>query len=1279
MTSFAKVILVVKSKERLRQKQLQDLRYYLNVPEKLEDDLIAVDEARMNGTCEWLLEKENYLKWSGSLPKSPNILWVCGKPAAGKSVLAGHVISRLKERSADCSYFFFKRGDRSKSGFSACLRALAFQMACTNINIQETFLQMMDDGIKIENDNVRALWHKLFQSGIFQMHLPRHYWIVDALDECINLALFFDSVLAKFDGTIPIQILITSRSTPELERHFKALNTQQILYERISTSDTLPDIELLVEAKAKTILVKDDKDRASLVKRILGKSEGSFLWTVLVLNKLSSSYGEEEMNRAIENMPCDMEPLYKRTLESMSQATGGRNLTKAILTWATCAIRPLKTNELEEALRIDVKDNFPKLEECILALCGNLVTVDKFGRVQMLHETAREFLVNDQLDSEFAINKKQAHTRIARACLTYLTGNEMRPPRTGRRSTTQNTKGKRAQFSIYACSAFSYHLANADPLASDVWSLVNKFLESNVLSWIEVVAQTQNLIPLIRAAKNLKKYLHSCAAEMSPLGRSMQTIRGWTTDFVRIVAKFSDALTTSPSSIYSLIIPLCPTESSIYRIAKPAQRMSVVGVSNASWDDRLSCIDFREGQTSAVCYGDDFLAVGLTTGTVALYHAGSYQEYKTLNHGEAVKILQHKDKTCLLASCGAKIIRLWDIYNGQEIHTFRPQSRVMSLAFDQNLLMATSVMNFLSSWDLDDDGNQKPDRPWIDSGRPTDTPLRGTPCAVSIGVGHQMLAIAYSGRPIMIWDLEEDQCYGSCGQKMANGETSTHLVTALVFNPNPDIGLLAASYLDGELALLDPIHDRQLESFRANCHTLTASPDGRLLAGGAEAGTINIYEFDTLRLLYRVKSSNLYIKQLAFNKDSSHLSDVRGSHCNVWEPPIQFRELVSDDTSDGSSSSIVDVIASGSTIKVSAIVLHPKEDVVFCGKSDGSVSLYDLKTGIELRRLYCHKSMIRHLTWWAQGNNIMSTDVANGINAWNLTESPQGGWITAKSLFQSRLDCGEAIVQILAGETAGKFILSTRKSDHLWCIAGQQENARIHSSTPGIRRWVQHQQSPLHMICFEGTVAKVYSWTDWSEVASVSIAANVMGRQLKSVVPIAHKADRQDRMLLEFSELGGSPNTRSLCLLDSLFFGVDNLRTIEVHSKSTRTADDTGNTSAISNRISVPFFGPQLTALAQRVAHVVDFSDANGLIFLDTQSWVCSVDLKILDSEIVAYKRHFFVPYDWFAGTRDVICTVARRDVIFARNDSVAIVKGGLEYAEKLAVEVDSVVGALSP
>ena len=667
----------------------------------------------------------------------------------------------------------------------------------------------------------------------------------------------------------------------------------------------------------------------------------------------------------------------------------------------------------------------------------------------------------------------------------------------------------------------------------------------------------------------------------------------------------------------------------------------------------------HEGQTSAVAHGDEFFAVGLITGAIALYYATSCQQHKVINHGESVRLLRFQSKKGVMVSCGIKTIRIWDTYKGEMIYKFHAPQRFIDLAFDKNLLIAASSKNHLSSWNLDDAGAPQPDRPWCDSGDHRNTRSNRTPCAISIAVSHRMLAVAYSGRPIMLWDLEGDTYYGSCGKKLPSGETSTHVITALVFNPNPNIGLLVASYLDGELVLIDAFDDQELENFHAHCHTLAASPDGRLLAGGAGGGTIYIYEFDTLRLLYRVTSSNFYIKQLAFSKDSLQFADIRGSHCNVWEPAVLLRESMGDESSDGTSMSFVDIVCLNTEAKITALAVHHNEEVVLYGKDNGLVSLYDLKTRTEVRALYGHKSLVRLLTWWPQSDIIMSVDASNSIFAWNLQGSQKEGWLADKIHLQSRLDCGESIIQVLPGEAAGKIILSTRQSDHLWNTDGQQIDQRTYSNTSGIRKWIQHQQSPFHVICIEGTTARIHAWTDWAEIASVHLVADTTGLQLKSVnLPIL--GNRQ-RILLELCQLDGSPDTRALHLLDAAPLNIENPPASEDLSQAGKES------SSADDKASSPFFGPEFAAIA---LHVAGFVDANQLIFLDTRSWVCSVYLDTLDKDSVSYSRHFFVPYDWFAGTRDIVCVVARRDLVFARNDDVAIVRGGLDFAEVVDVKL---------
>jgi WD40 repeat protein len=540
---------------------------------------------------------------------------------------------------------------------------------------------------------------------------------------------------------------------------------------------------------------------------------------------------------------------------------------------------------------------------------------------------------------------------------------------------------------------------------------------------------------------------------------------------------------------------------------------------------------------------------------------------------------------------------------------------------------------------------------------------------MSISVSHKMLAVAYIGQPITLWDLEHDTHYGSCGKKLSNGETSTHHVTSLVFNPNQSIELLAASYLDGELVLMEPFADKVLESLRADCHTLAASPDGRMLAGGAGSGTIRIYEFDTLKLLYQVKSSDFYIRQISFSRDGLRFADIRGCQCNIWEPPVLLRDSVHDDSSECTSRSVVEAVSVDTGVKITAMALHAKGEAVFCGKNDGAVCIYDLKTGTQVRTLYRHKSPVRILSWWPERDVLISIDASNRIFAWKLERMQKEGWVASRKVFQSRLDCGSSIMQLLPGNAVGRFILSTRDSDHLWTIDGQQMKERTSPDKLGMRKWIQHPESPLHMICFEGTTARTYSWTDWMEIASMVLEPEVVGLQLKNVKP--YRVGHRWRVLLDMSELDGSADTCSLQVLDAVSLVIEN-KSIAITTGIPEIVEDVKNvdmTRVMGEVTSTPatilVSNTKLAELARRVSHIIRLLDSGKVVFLDTNSWVCSTDLEDMESgKSLSYRRHFFVPYDWFSGTRALTCGVSERDVVFARNYDVAIVRNGLEYAE---------------
>lgn len=71
---------------------------------------------------------------------------------------------------------------------------------------------------------------------------------------------------------------------------------------------------------------------------------------------------------------------------------------------------------------------------------------------------------------------------------------------------------------------------------------------------------------------------------------------------------------------------------------------------------------------------------------------------------------------------------------------------------------------------------------------------------------------------------------------------------------------------------------------------LTSSRDGRTLAGVDSQGNVTLFEFATLRPMYRICfGTNILPKCLAFTANSLRFLEIRGDRVRVWEPTVLLR------------------------------------------------------------------------------------------------------------------------------------------------------------------------------------------------------------------------------------------------------------------------------------------------------------------------------------------------------------------------------------------------------
>lgn len=1237
---------VVGLKRDLDSEQHRILDRFLCVSDAPEDDLMNFDAHRMKGSCEWLLKKSNFHRWRDS--SNRQMYWISAKPAAGKSVLSGYVVKHLKDLSRDCNYYFFSYGHKVKSTISCFLRTMAWQMAVMHPEALEVVLKVCEKDDQLCKADYRTVWRKLFLEGILKLKLDRlQYWVIDALDECKAESVLV-SLLLKAMEVFRVCILVTSRNRFESHRQ-TVVSNPEVHSEEIMVEDSRSDILLYLSANMEHLPSVSDEARQDMVDQILNKSAGCFLWVSLVLKELKQVHTSAEIRQVLDDVPSDMNELYSRILDLMSRAPYGKQLSKAILTWTVCSARPLTTDELYHALQIDIKDTIVDVRKAIMADCSQLVYVDEQSQVQMVHQTAQDFLLRPGNTSEFAIDRKSGHKRLAMTCLQYLTGRELKGSRHKKLSVNNNLKDP-CPFVAYACNSLFEHITHVSSTDEDILICLAKFLSSsNMLSWIEYLAQNSDLDCLIRTGEAFRHFLQRRSKHMSPFGKEVETLDSWATDLVRLVTKFGKNLSASPSSIVHLIPPFCPAESAPRKqFAASTRGIAVLGLSSTTWDDCLSTIVYKLETPSAVACSAQLFLVGLSSGKIVVYHQRTCQEAMTLQHQEPVKILQFGETGNVLASSGMKTVRIWDITAWQQLWKFDISHQCLSLALtDEDLFLLGALKNNqLAIWDLTT-GSLKDSADWTRDldGHGAHSFRRPTAAAFSMELS--LVAIVYRGQDILLWDLEKDALYEMYGKetgaRLGERKAANATVWSLVFNPAPATTLLAAAYSDGDLVLFDTSEGVVKETTLANAQTLASSPDGRTLAGGDSSGTIQLFDFESLKILYRIKSEDNGIKSLAFSGDSHHLLDLRGSHCRVWDPTVLFRKDANDDHSDTVSIStapqerLLDDFED--PVLITALACHERGEVIFCGKEDGSVCLYATKSGRHMRDLFSHADgvSIVSLFFDDESHILGSADSSSRVMTHKLIHQ-QNVWEAAEAVFN--LSTGVAVEQLLSNRGHTEMLVCSANKDMLYSTTVEESTtsgrsrliSTLEQKGRGSHTWGTHPLNQDWLILVMNNVAHIYDWQTLEKLGGaggILLEGTVIPElAIRSITPCFNGTI----IATAFSESLGA-HARSKLLLWS--------------------ASDFNEQS----ETAVPV--PKYQYMADQVELLIG-AYGQRLVFLHASGWVCSTD-----SETFNIVRHFFLPADWLSTDRELLIEVTRNgDIIFVKRDEIAVIKRGLDTSE---------------
>jgi ankyrin repeat protein len=398
--------------------------------------------ARVEGTCEWFLNHENFKKWS---EQDSGPLLVSADPGCGKSVLAKYLIDDKLPHSATICYFFFKDQDQNTVRQALC--ALLHQLFSQKPSLIEHAMDEFGKNGQNLIKSTKALWTVL-GNAVQDPQTGPVIIVLDALDECTESEFedLIQNVESQFrsgqSGHRTLKYILTSRPYEQILSKFKSL-----LY-------AFPNIRIPGEEESESIsqevnhvieyrveqLAKDkglsDLVKSHLAKRLLGIPHRTYLWVYLVFDYLKTEHFKKTprgVDATIESLPANIYETYERILDTSK----GHPMVRRALSIILAASRPLKLSEMNVALNVNSTSRFLHdldLEEDedfgsrLRTSCGLFVSIHH-NKVYFIHQTVREFLlahsplpttIQPELRWQHSITSEDAHKVLANICVVYL-------------------------------------------------------------------------------------------------------------------------------------------------------------------------------------------------------------------------------------------------------------------------------------------------------------------------------------------------------------------------------------------------------------------------------------------------------------------------------------------------------------------------------------------------------------------------------------------------------------------------------------------------------------------------------------------------------------------------------------------------------------------------------------------------------------------------------------------------------------------------------------------
>lgn len=425
---------------------------------------LAPKKSPAEETCGWLLSEQRYERWRHG---RPSVLWISGKSGCGKSTLLHFIRQKMLEHrtfksnvdnnSAKvvnvCSFFCDNR-NKDLATATAILQGLIWDL----VSLRRDLIKCVLDEYEPSRPWLYTQLLRTFQALLNHPELGNTCVIIDAIDECEwegrnTLLHDLEKYIHGFQKTNSSRVtfLMSSHAPiPKLDTpsSLLALDNDQTLREHILT-----DIHQYVKASLRFsgrfetrskgedgVEIETESELEQWTKTIVQKSEGSFLWTALVLDRI---YGRPSftIDVIMDECPLGLSSIYYTSLEKIEDPDHQKVLKAFRIIFA--AKRPLTVADFKAALYIEnhhrsladldrtINEDKSRFVDSMPKLLGDLVQLAD-DRITFCHNAVKDFLTCKLASSpipdgstidirdKFEFSEIEAEGTLAASCMDYL-------------------------------------------------------------------------------------------------------------------------------------------------------------------------------------------------------------------------------------------------------------------------------------------------------------------------------------------------------------------------------------------------------------------------------------------------------------------------------------------------------------------------------------------------------------------------------------------------------------------------------------------------------------------------------------------------------------------------------------------------------------------------------------------------------------------------------------------------------------------------------------------